>query len=233
MTTDPRPVALVTGVSSGIGHAVARDLLAHGWAVAGLSRGAPAGLDLDWVRCDLGSAADLDRAIGEIRGAHPQLTAIVHAAGLQRTARLGELDHGAGHQMWRVHVGAAEQLVDGLLDRVRDGGRIVLVGSRTMAGVPGKSQYAATKAALPALARAWGAELAGRSVTVNVVAPGPTDTPMLTDPGRVATPPVAPPLGRLVRPDEVATLVRYLLEPTGEMITGQTLVICAGASLPA
>lgn len=66
---------------------------------------------------------------------------------------------------------------------------------------------------------------------VNVVAPGPTDTPMLSDPGRAHTPPALPPLGRLVAPDEVAGLTAFLLGPEGGAITGQHLVQCAGASL--
>jgi len=74
-------------------------------------------------------------------------------------------------------------------------------------------------------------ELAPRRVTVNVVAPGPTDTPMLTDPGRASTPPQPPALGRFVKPAEVAALTAFLLGPEGGMITGQQLVICGGASL--
>ncbi|MBX4341460.1 SDR family oxidoreductase, partial [Mycobacterium tuberculosis] len=75
------------------------------------------------------------------------------------------------------------------------GGRIVLLGSRTSRGAAGRSQYAATKAALVALARSWAAELAPAGVTVNVVAPGATDTPMLHQPGRESSPPRLPPLG--------------------------------------
>ncbi len=55
---------------------------------------------------------------------------------------------------------------------------------------------------------------------------------MLDDPNRASVPPVVPPLGRLVEPSEVAALTRFLLDPTGAMVTGQTLVICGGASLP-
>jgi NAD(P)-dependent dehydrogenase (short-subunit alcohol dehydrogenase family) len=121
--------------------------------------------------------------------------------------------------------------VDSVVDRVVDGGRVVLMGSRTAVGVAGKSQYAATKAALVGLARSWAIELAPRRITVNVVAPGPTETPMLLDPGRAATPPKAPPLGRFVRPAEVAGLTSFLLGPEGGMVTGQQLVVCGGASL--
>ncbi|WP_413104443.1 SDR family NAD(P)-dependent oxidoreductase [Streptomyces sp. Inha503] len=221
--------AVVTGVSSGIGAAIAARLLDEGWRITGLGRTAPAHpvTRLHWIPADLSRPEGLPEVLAPVSG----VDAIVHAAGVQRSARLGELDPEDGSLMWRIHVQAAGVLVDTLVDRVVDGGRVVLVGSRTMTGVPGKSQYAATKAALPALARSWAAELAPRAVTVNVVAPGPTDTPMLRDPGRSRTPPVMPPLGRLVRAEEVAGLTSFLLGPEGGAVTGQTLVMCAGASL--
>ncbi|MFI0765816.1 SDR family NAD(P)-dependent oxidoreductase [Streptomyces sp. NPDC021218] len=221
--------AVVTGVSSGIGAAIATRLLTVGWRITGISRTAPGRpvAGLHWIPADLSRPEELPEVLAAVSG----VDAIVHAAGVQRSARLGELRPEDGSLMWRIHVQAAGVLVDTLVDRVADGGRVVLVGSRTMTGVPGKSQYAATKAALPALARSWAAELAPRAVTVNVVAPGPTDTPMLRDPGRSGTPPVLPPLGRLVRPEEVAGLTSFLLGPEGGAVTGQTLVMCAGASL--
>ncbi|OMI34733.1 putative oxidoreductase [Streptomyces sparsogenes DSM 40356] len=219
---------MVTGASSGIGAAIATRLLDEGWRVTGISRTAPVAAGrMGWIPVDLARPEALRAALAPVTGAD----AVVHAAGVQRSARLGGLSAADGELMWRVHVAAAEVLVDTLADRIPDGGRVVLVGSRTMTGVPGKSQYAATKAALAALARSWAAELAPRAVTVNVVAPGPTDTPMLRDPGRSATPPVLPPLGRLVRPEEVAGLTSFLLGPDGGAMTGQTLVMCGGASL--
>lgn len=224
--------ALVTGTSSGIGTAVAEALIASGWRVIGLSRSrgsTPEGVE--WVAADLADGAGTLAAVEQVGAMAPALDAIVHCAGLQGSGPLGALDHDAGARMWAVHVHAAELICDRLAGSLVDGGRIVLVGSRTMVGVPGKSQYAATKAALAAMARAWAAELAPRSVTVNVVAPGPTRTPMLADPARAATPPVVPALGRLVEPAEVAALVEFVLGPNGAMITGQTLVICGGASL--
>ena len=154
------------------------------------------------------------------------------AAGPQDSAGVGDLRPEQGERMWAVHVRGAELVVGGLIGVLGDGGRVVLVGSRTMTGVPGKSQYAATKATLAAMARAWASELAPRRITVNVVAPGPTRTAMLDDPNRASVPPVVPPLGRLVEPSEVAALTRFLLEPTGAMVTGQTIVMCGGTSLP-
>ncbi|WP_445155062.1 SDR family oxidoreductase [Arthrobacter sp. Hor0625] len=66
---------------------------------------------------------------------------------------------------------------------------------------------------------------------MNVLSPGPADTPMLHDPGRAATPVKLPALGALVDSDDVAALAAFLLKPHGTSITGQNHVICGGASL--
>ena len=94
-----------------------------------------------------------------------------------------------------------------------------------------RSQYAATKAAMIGMTRSWAAELMPRRITVNVLAPGPTDTPFLHHPSRALTPPKVPPLGRFVQVEEVAALAAFLLGPHGGAMTGQNLVMCAGASL--
>jgi NAD(P)-dependent dehydrogenase (short-subunit alcohol dehydrogenase family) len=221
--------AVVTGASSGIGEATVRRLLDDGWEVIGLSRRAPNVDDpaFTWVGVDLGDFAQLEERASAIGAAD----ALVHAAGLQHSAPLGQLRVDPGLQMWRIHVGAAEVLVNALAPRLRDGARVVLVGSRTMTGNAGKSQYVATKSALTGMARSWAAELVDRAITVNVVAPGPTDTPMLTDPTRHLTPPKLPPFGRFVPPEEVAGLIAFLLGPDARSITGQAIVQCAGASL--
>jgi NAD(P)-dependent dehydrogenase (short-subunit alcohol dehydrogenase family) len=219
--------AVVTGVSSGIGEAIATRLVDDGWRVTGLSRSAPSA-DVTWLRADLTDTAALPDLLADVG----PVDAVVHAAGLQRSAPLGQLSAADGAAMWQVHVQAAAVLVDSLVSRVVDGGRIVLLGSRTARGVAGKSQYSATKAALDGLARSWAAELVSRRITVNVVAPGPTDTPMLRDPARSSTPVVSPPLGRLIQPSEVAALTAFLLGPDGGSITGQSIVMCGGTSLP-
>lgn len=227
MTTQPH--ALVTGVSSGIGAAIAQRLLAEGWRVTGLSRRPPEHKHpaLTCIGVDL---AD-DQALDAVLADSGPLDAIVHAAGFMRTAPLGALDPADGAAMWHLHVAVASRLVDRLIERLAAGGRIVLIGSRTMQGAAGRSQYAATKAALVGLVRSWALELAARGVTVNLVAPGATETPMLRDPARAGTPPRLPPLGRYVQPEEIAGLTVFLLGPDAGALTGQTLTVCGGASL--
>jgi NAD(P)-dependent dehydrogenase (short-subunit alcohol dehydrogenase family) len=227
-----RRTAVVTGVSSGIGRAIARRLTDDGWRVVGLSRRQPEPgdlPDLDWRPVDLADdgAAGITAVLADLDVVH----ALVHAAGFQESGLLRDLDPRAGDRMHAVHVGAAVRLAACLHDRLAEGGRILLIGSRTAEGAWGKSQYAATKAALRALGRSWAMELTDRAITVNVLEPGPTETAMTADPRRAATPPRTPPLGRLVRADEVAAYASFLLEETGAMVTGQHVVICAGASL--
>ena len=220
--------AVVTGTSSGIGKAIAQRLLADGWQVTGLSRTQSSlGEGFQWLQADLSEPESLASAVSSLEPAD----ALVHAAGFQRTAHLGSLDPSALAGMFTVHVAAASVLANALVPAMPDGGRIVLLGSRTSTGMPGKSHYAATKAALMGLGRTWAQELAPRGITVNVLSPGPTDTPMLNDPGRAATPVKLPALGALVDPEDVAALAAFLLGPHGKSITGQNYVICGGASL--
>ena len=221
--------AVVTGASSGIGQAIVSRLLNEGWQVIGISRSRSEEASPDYrsLQLDLNNFDQLRSALATI----PEVNAIVHAAGFLRTAPLGALKTEDGAAMWAIHVEAAAVLVDALVQRIADGGRIVLIGSRTSAGAAGRSQYAATKAALLGMARSWAAELLDRQISVNVVAPGATETPMLLDPNRVSTPPKRPPMGRYIRPDEVAGAVAFLLGPDAGLITGQQIVMCGGNSL--
>ena len=221
--------AVVTGVSSGIGAAIAARLLREGWRVTGLSRTDPGLRDPGFAHrgVDLLDPARLPAALEGLRP-----TALVHAAGLMRAGSLGTLDAEAGRTLWRLHVEAASLLADALVPTMPDGhGRIVLIGSRTAAGAAGRSQYAASKAALVAMARSWAIELAPRGITANVVAPAATETPMLHDPARSALPPRLPPIGRYIRPEEMAATTAFLLGPEAGAITGQQIVICGGSSL--
>ncbi|MBV1700743.1 MAG: SDR family oxidoreductase [Hyphomicrobiales bacterium] len=224
------PHALVTGASSGIGLAITERLLANGWRVSGVARRAiplkhPELIHLALDLEDPSTATQiLERATG--------VTAFIHAAGFLVPAPLGALDMDAGMRMWRLHVDAPARIANELVPLLPQGGRIILIGSRTSVGSPGKSQYAATKAALESMTRSWASELVKRGITVNLVAPGATATAMLDDPQRKSMQPKLPPLGRYIKPQEIAAAVVYLLSPDADAMTGQTLTLCGGASLP-
>lgn len=231
MSSEPAHAA-VTGSSSGIGRAIAQALLTAGWRVSGLDVSAPSIAHPAFVPVpvDLAQGADIARAAAGLTG----VDALVHAAGVLRVGRLGNLDPASGELMWRLHVDAATRLADAIVPAMaaRGAGRVVFIGSRVAQGMPGRGQYAATKAALVALARSWGAEVAAQGVTVNVISPAATATGMLQDPARAGSAPRLPPLGRLIEPAEIAALVGYLLSPAAAAITGQDIAICGGSSLP-
>lgn len=219
---------LVTGCSSGIGLAICRYLLKQDMAVTGLSRRSPP-IDhkhFHWVGADLGVLTTTSLELDASR-----FDAFVHAAGVMHTGDIQAYEHEFAQQMWQLHVDTPALLVKKLLAEQAPLKRIILIGSRTQQGALGKSAYAASKAAQQGLIRSWAMELMASQTTVNLIAPGATRTPMLEDPSRAGVAPKLPPMGRFIEPDEIAASVAFLLSEPARSITGQTLTVCAGASL--
>lgn len=223
--------AVVTGSSSGIGLAIASALLDQGWRVTGFDL-APATINHAAFAPVALNLAD-GPAVTVAAQTLVDVDALIHAAGVLRVGNVGALDHAGGALMWQLHVDAATRLADVLVPTMtmRGNGRVVFIGSRVAQGMAGRGQYAATKAALIALARSWAAEAAPHGVTVNVVSPAATATAMLDDPNRASAAPKLPPIGRLIQPQEIAALVSFLLSPAASAITGQDIQICGGSSL--
>ena len=223
--------AVVTGTSSGIGKAIAQHLLAEGWKVSGLDIAA-LGIEhsaFEPVQIDLCDGAAAEAAATRLSGAK----ALVHAAGVLRYEPLGSQRAADSELMWRLNVDSISRIANILVPAMaaNGDGRVVLIGSRAAQGIARRSQYGATKAALVAMARSWAGEVVASGVTVNVVSPAATQTPGLVNPSRKSEPPKVPPIGRLIRPDEVAALVSFLLSPAAAAITGQEILICGGSSL--
>jgi 3-oxoacyl-[acyl-carrier protein] reductase len=223
-------LAVVTGSSSGIGLAITSLLLDQGWNILGVDRSLPSvdhanyeHLILDLLNDDL-----IHESMKNIKA-----DAFVHAAGFLKVANIGELDLNVGTEMWHLHTHASAAITNQLINHMKSQsqGRIVYIGSRVSSGFPGRSQYAATKAALVAMAKSWAAEVASSGITVNVVSPAATQTAMTNDPLRFSSQPKLPPIGRFIKPEEIAHLVAFLLSSSAAAITGQEINICGGSSL--
>ena len=157
---------VITGGASGFGREFARRLAARGeqlvlWDLdrSALARAAAelgVGVYTDVV--DVRDPEALVEAAKRARAAVGPLGHVANCAGVLRVGSLGGLDASAGELMWKLHVGAATQLADRLLPAMSaaGAGRMVLVGSRVSGGIAGRSQDAASKAALVSLARRYG-----------------------------------------------------------------------------
>ncbi len=232
-------VAVVTGASSGIGEAIARQLLDSGCAVIALQRRPPR-LEherLAFHSVDLADGAAAARAAAEIAARYP-VRYLVNNAGVNRP---GFLDQATAEDLdaaYAVNVRAAMILVKALAPGMRAAsfGRIVNISSRAIKGKTGRTAYAAAKAALVGMTRSWCLELAGAGITVNVVAPGPVGTELFDrghPPGSEKRQRVIEsiPVRRVGTPDDVARAVLFLLAPESGYITGQTLFVCGGTSI--
>lgn len=227
MRPDVRRVAVVSGAASGIGAACAAELRARGWVVAGLDLVPSADVDLA-LEVDLTDLVGVNGAVERTVAALGPVAAVVSAAGHYAMAPFEEISQESWRRMLRVHLGGLLHLalatVPGMTTRPQ--GCIVAIGSELgIGGGDGDAHYAAAKGALHGLVRSLAVELAGRGVRVNAVAPGPCDTPLLApdSPWRAPDYLATLPLGRLVRPAEVARSVAFVVEEatfmTGEVIS--------------
>lgn len=231
---------VVTGGSTGIGAAICDAFLAQGLSVINLSR-RPLERAHDRllnVELDLSDRAETERVAQDIASRF-SVTGLIHNAGLIRAdlvedVKLDDLDY-----LSQVHIGAAITLTQAFIPAMKAAGfgRIVLITSRAALGLQTRTSYTATKAGMMGMARTWALELGAFGITVNTVAPGPIqDTEMFAaviPEGSEKIPSMAAsiPVKRLGRSSDVANAVCFLAAGESGFITGQTLMVCGGASL--
>lgn len=241
-------VAVITGGNSGIGLATARGFVAEGAKVLLVGRRAEAvasataelGASALGLTGDLADLATHDRVADLVRERFGAADIYVANAGvnqIQATAEVTAADYDA---QFLTNARGTFFGVQRILPVLREGGAIILTSSIAVRKVlDGHAVYAGSKAAIESFARSWAMELKHRRIRVNVLSPGPTNTPII---GKLGISPEmlpafeaqvaqAMPFGRLAEADDLARAAVFLASRDGSFISGVNLAVDGGASL--
>lgn len=234
--SEPR-IVLITGGSRGIGLACAQRFADLGDHVAVTYNSSPPPDGFFGVKCDVTDIEQVDAAFRAVEAEFGgPVEILVSNAGITRDGLLLRMSEDDFTSVLDANLTAAYRVVKRAakaMVRARSG-RIILMSSVVgLLGAAGQSNYAASKAGLVGLARSLARELGSRSITVNVVAPGPVETDMtaaLTDAQLVGIV-AAVPLGRMATPAEIAGAVSFLASPEAGYITGAVLPVDGGLGM--
>ena len=231
-------VAVITGGSSGQGLATAKRFVEEGAVVYTLDKAAsPIGRSVAAVQGDVSNLADLDRLYAKIASEKGRIDVIFAAAGIVEPQPLAQMTEESFDRQFAVNTRGLAFTVSKALPLLNDGASIILVTSiADRKGIAGLGVYSATKAAVGSFVRSWTAELKDRGIRVNAICPGPIDTPIFE---QVApTPEMVPELkaqdaarvalGRLGRPEEIASAALFLASDEGSFVAGVDLAVDGG-----
>ena len=216
-----KAVALVTGAAGGIGGASAEALEAAGMAVART--------DLPLDVADAAAVADL---VAQTEADLGPIEVLVNCAGHLTETALADISDAEWNRMLRVHLGGTWHTCREVAPRMAARGRGAIVNTSSelaLCGAELHAHYCAAKGAIIGLTRSLALELASRGVRVNAVAPGATDTALLTATWRTRDYLESLPLRRLSSPAQIAATVAFLASDAASYVTGQVVSPNSGA----
>lgn len=243
-------VALVTGASRGIGRAIAVELARHGALVfctstksggcdgtlAAIAAAAPSAPPPRALVADVADEASVDTLASQVLEQGGRLDFLVNNAGITKDGLFLRMDAAQFDSVLATNLRGAYLVCKAFARAMAKarGGRIVNIGSVVgLTGNAGQANYAASKAGLIGLSKSLAQEFAGRSITVNVVAPGFIETDMTSVLGAEVRETMLKniPLGRFGVAEDVARAVSFLCSDAASYITGQTLVVDGGMTM--
>jgi 2-hydroxycyclohexanecarboxyl-CoA dehydrogenase len=239
-------VIVVTGGASGIGKATATLLAAHGATVhigdidsSGAQQTAQAceGGKVFATALDLAAAESVKAFSAEVLAQHGRVDGLVNAAGFDKVGPFMKNDPELWERLVAVNLLGAMRLTQLVLPSMiaSNAGKVVNIASDAgRVGSMGETAYAATKGGLIAFTKSLAREMARYQINVNVVCPGPTDTPLFNTQasGNLREALIsAIPFRRLGQPEDVAQAVRYLVGPNSNYVTGQVLSVSGGLTM--
>lgn len=226
---------LVTGGNRGIGLAVAEAFAGEGHKVAITYRSDPPE-GFFAVRCDVTSAGEVDRAFAAVEEELGPVEVLVSNAGVNADQLLLAMKEEAWTSVLDANLTGAYRVARRATPKMIRArwGRMIFVSSVVaFSGSPGQANYAASKAGLVGFARSLAREIGSRGVTVNVVAPGFVDTDMTATLSLARREEVLGqvPLGRMAKPEEVASAVLFLASEGSGYVTGAVLPVDGGLGM--
>ena len=236
-------VALVTGGSRGIGAGIVRSMATEGATVTFTFVGNEASADelvkeiqagggrALAIRADSADSQAVTAAVDQVAKTFGRLDILVNSAGVSRGGTIDQLSQDDFDLTFAINVRAVFVAIKAALKHMKEGGRIINIGSSTVKwfSMPGASAYVMSKAAVSGLTSSLARDLGPRGITINIVHPGPTATDMNPDGTEFATMMKnLMPFKKYGHPKEIGNVVAFLASPEASFVNGTSIMVDGG-----